>query len=70
MYSGAIGPRQPVKTHRRLIPAVHLHTFYVVQKFAAVQYRNGIAKAERLGSCCIIGLYVGWHHILCGILSH
>jgi len=49
MHGGAVGARQPVKTDRRFIPAVHLHAFHIIQQLAAVQHRDRVAKAERFG---------------------
>ncbi|CIL97847.1 Uncharacterised protein [Salmonella enterica subsp. enterica serovar Typhi] len=57
MHSGAVGSRQPVKAYWRLIPSVHLYAFHIVQQFAAVQYRDRIAKAERFGVSCILLLF-------------
>lgn len=59
MHSGTVGPRQSVKAQRLLISTIHLHTFYVVQKFAAVQYLNGATKAECLGRYSICGNVIG-----------
>ncbi|MNN82438.1 hypothetical protein D3C81_1993750 [compost metagenome] len=59
MYGGAVSAGQAVKANGRLIPFVHLHAFHVVQQFAAVQYWDRIAKAERFGVSCIL--------LLCGL---
>ncbi|AHW02254.1 hypothetical protein SEEN554_22610 [Salmonella enterica subsp. enterica serovar Newport str. CVM 21554] len=61
MHCGTVGSRQPVKADRRLIPAVHLHAFHIVQQLAAVQHRDWITKAESLGSyVCVFR-----RHIFC-----
>lgn len=49
MHGSAEGACQSVKTYGWLIPAIRLYAFHIVQQFAAVQYRNGITKAESFG---------------------
>jgi len=66
MYDGAIGARQPIKTYRWLIPAVHLHTLDVIQQLGAVPYGERIAEAEcfcrraaAVLNCCAVFLIPG-----------
>lgn len=49
MHGGAEGARQSVKADGRLIPAICLYAFHIVQQFTAVQNRNGITEAECFG---------------------
>lgn len=49
MHGSAEGARQSVKADGRLIPAICLNTFHIVQQFAAVKYWNGITEAECFG---------------------
>ncbi len=57
MHGGAVGARQSVKTHRWLIPAIHLHAFYIIQQFPAVQHRDRVAKAECFCRCRAAALF-------------
>lgn len=64
MNGGAERARQPVKAHRRFIPAIGYHTFHVIQQLAAVQNRQRLkAVLQKLlagSDVQAVPKYAGW----------